>query len=204
MVSKENLPSKHETAEFYSWQLVDDRQDYIIASLNNIINSKESSLEYKVFAFEKSGDIYWNYKGDLYKALQCFNNAIELADSLDTGFISLLGGSIWRKKLQLLSLLEKNDEIEGELEKVINKYINKEYKSNSYLFNAYKYKADVEYKKCNFKTALEHLQTAQLYYPIRFYGNMLHVIEISDYKDEYDNLECLLSRNVCCPNDWEI
>lgn len=204
MISKEGFLSTHELAQFSHKHLVDDRQDYIIEVLNNIIASDVSSLEDKVLAFEKLGDLYWNYTGDLDKALEYINSAIEFADTEDIGFRYLLRGCLLEKKLQLLSLLERNDEIEKELDRIINKYINKEFKSNSYLYNAYKYKAAMEYKECSFKAALEYLVDAQRYYPAKFYANRLHVIETSDYKNEYENLESLLSRYVYSPGDWQI
>jgi tetratricopeptide (TPR) repeat protein len=130
--------------------------------------------------------------------------AIKLASSTDISFNYILRGSIWENRLQLLEILGKTYELEEELKKVINKYENEEFKSNSYLHSAYKYKANIEYNRGNFKAALDYLINAQKYYPVKFYANKLHEIEISDYKNEFENLELLLSRNVCNIKDWQI
>lgn len=204
MISNEGFISTHELAQFSCKQLADDRQEYIIEILNNIIASDNSSLEDKIIAFEKLGDLYWYYAGDLDKALEYINSAIDLSGTVNTGFSHVLRGDLWETRLKLLSLLGRNDEIEGELERILNKYANTDFESNSYLFNAYKYRADLEYKRYNNKAALENLMEAQMYYPVRFYADRLFEIEASDYKKEYENLNYLLSRNVCHPNDWEM
>ncbi len=204
MINEEHIFTAYELAQFSYRNLMDDRQDYIIESLNNIISSDKTAIENKVLAFYSLGDIYWNYIVDLDKAIEYINMAIELASSTDIRFNYILRGSVWENRLQLLGLLEKTYELEEELEKVINKYGNEKFESNSYLHNAYKYKASIEYNRGSFKAALENLMNAQRYYPVKFYANKLHVIEISDYKNEFENLELLLSRNVCNVKDWQM
>lgn len=204
MINNEDILNTIELAQLSNKYLMDDRQDDLIEALNKITASDESSLEDKVIAFEKLGNLYWNYTRDLDKALEYMNNALELADSADISLYNILRGDIWNSKLQLLSLLGRDSEIEMELQTVISKYSEKEFKSNSYLFNAYKFKAQAEYNAGSFEAALEHLMDAQRYYPVEFYANRLHVIEISDYQGQYENLESLLSRNVCKPDDWEM
>ncbi|MDF2673347.1 MAG: hypothetical protein K0R09_1612 [Clostridiales bacterium] len=196
--------STQELAQFSVRNLMDDRQDFIIEALNRVVCSAEASIEDKVLALDKLGDIYQNYTGDLDKSLEHINMAIELADSIDIRFSYVLRGSIWLKRLQLLELLGRNDEIESELQKITNKYETEEFNSNSYLFNAYKYKAKLEYDRGTPKAALGYLIDAQKYYPVKFYAKKLHVIEASDYKNEFDNLELLLSRNVFSTKDWNI
>ena len=204
MINSEHIFTSQELAQFSYRNLMDDRQDYIIETLNNIINSDETLIEDKVLAFCNLADIYWNYIVDLDKAIEYINMAIKLASSTDICFNYILRGSIWENRLQLLKLLGKTYELEEELEKVINKYENGQFESNSYLHNAYKYKASIEYNKGNFKAALNHLMDAQRYYPVKFYANKLHVIEATDYKNEFRNLELLLSRNVCNIKDWQM
>jgi tetratricopeptide (TPR) repeat protein len=204
MINAVHIPTTHELAQFSYRNLMDDRQDYIMETLNNIISSDEALIEDKVLALYSLGDIYWNYIVDLDKAIEYINMAIKLASSTDISFNYILRGSIWENRLQLLELLGKTNELEEELKKVINKYENEKFKSNSYLHSAYKYKANIEYNMGNFKAALDHLINAQKYYPVKFYANKLHEIEISDYKNEFENLELLLSRNVCNIKDWQI
>jgi tetratricopeptide (TPR) repeat protein len=204
MINKEHIFTASELAQFSYRDLMDDRQDYIIETLNNIIHSNKASIEEKVLGFYSLGDIYRNYIVDLNKAIEYINTAIELASSTDISFNYILRGSLWENHLQLLELLGKTYELEEEIEKVINKYGNEEFKSNSYLHNAYKYKARIEYNRGSFKIALENLMDAQRYYPIKFYAKKLHVIEAADYKNEFENLELLLSRNVCNIKDWQM
>lgn len=204
MINAVHIPTTHELAQFSYRNFMDDRQDYIIETLNNVICSNEGLIESKVLAFYSLGDIYWNYIVDLDKAIEYINMAIKLASSTDISFNYILRGSIWGNRLQLLKLLGKTYELDEEIEKVINKYANEEFESNSYLHNAYKYKASIEYNRGSFKVALDYLMDAQRYYPVKFYTNKLHVIETSDYKNEFDNLELLLSRNVCKIKDWQM
>lgn len=202
MISNEDFISTHELAQFSYKHLVDDRQEYIIEVLNNIIASDKSSLENKILAFEKLGHLYWYYAGDLEKAQEYIDTAIHLSDTVNTSFPHVLRGDLWKTRLKLLSLLGRNDEIEWEIERIINKYINRGFESNSYLFNAYKYRADMEYTRLNNKAAFENLMEAQKYYPVKFYADKLFEIETFDYKKKYENLNYLLSRNVCPPADW--
>ena len=196
--------STQELAQFSVRNLMDDRQDFITEALNRVVCSVEASIEDKVLALDKLAYICQNYTGDLDKSLEYINMAIELAERNDISFSYVLRGSIWLKRLQLLELLGRNDEIEAELENILNKYEAEELNSNSYLFNAYKYKAKLEYDRGIYETALGYLIASQKYYPIKFYAKKLHVIEPSDYRNEFDNLELLLSRNVCSTKDWNI
>lgn len=196
--------STQELAQFSVRNLMDDRQDFITETLNKVVCSTESSIEDKILALDKLGDIYQNYRGDWDKSLEYIDMANILVESIDISFSHILRGSIWLKRLQLLELLGRNDEIEAELEKIISKYKAEEFNSNSYLYNAYKYKAKLEYDRGMPKTALGYLIEAQKYYPVKFYAKKLHVIETTDYKNEFDNLELLLSRNVCGTKDWNI
>lgn len=199
-----HIPDIHELARLSYGNLMDDRQDYMIEIFKNVIHSDSILVENKVIALNSLGDIYCNYIADLDKAIEFTNKAIELASSTDINFNYILRGDIWKSKLHLLELLEKKQEIEDELEKIINKYKDKEFKSNSYLHNAYKYKANVEYLRGDYKTALDNLMDAQSYYPVKFYAHRLRDIGYPDCKNEFQNLELLLSRNVCKIKDWQM
>lgn len=204
MNTSNSILTTHELAQISYKNFMDDRLDYIIDALNNVISSNENSIEDKVLAFEKLSIIYLSCQYELDKSLEYIDRATKLADSTDIGFSYILRGDIWENKLKLLEILGKEEEIEVELNRIISKYEAEEFKSNSYLYNAYKCKASFEYKKGDFEAALCYLKDAQRYYPVRFFSNRLHVTQSSDHKNEYDNLELLLSRNVCSINDWQM
>lgn len=204
MISKEHILTTEELTQFSHKCLMDDRQDYIIEILNNIADRDENSIEDRVLAFYNLGDIYWNFIGDFTRAIEYMNMSIELSHKSQEDFKHVLRGNIWNSKLRLLSELGNYSEIETEIEKIIDKYSSGEFDSNSLLHYAYTYKADLEYGQGNYKIALENLINAQAYYPIKFYANNLHVIEVSDYKNEFDNLKLLLSRNICSTKDWQM
>lgn len=194
----------HDLAQFSHKDFMDDRQDYLIEVLNNIIDLNENNIEDRILAFEKLSLIYWDCIDDLDKSLEYINRAIELANSTNIAFSHVLRGALFNTRFKLLQLLDRTDEIEVEILRIIDMYKTDKSSSNSCLYTVYKYKANEEYNRGNFETALGYLMDAQQYYPVKFYANNLHEIEISDYKDEYDNLELLLSRNVCGIKDWQI
>lgn len=204
MINKKHILTTNELSHFSHKCLLDDRQDYAVEVLCSIADNNENSTEDRILALYNLGDIYWNYIGDLDKAIEYINKALELSYSSDAVFSYILRGNVWRSKLCLLAQLGKQGEIESELERIISKYGAQKFLSNSLLFYAYMHKAELEYEKCNFKAALEYLVNAKLYYPVKFYADKLHVVEVSDYKNEFDNLKLLLSRNVCSTQDWQM
>lgn len=204
MINKKHILTTQELSLFSHKCLLDDRHDYIIEILKGIAFNNDNSIEDRILALYNLGDIYWNYIGDLDKAIEYINSAVEISDESDISFSHVLRGNLLRSKLNLLAQLGRHGEIETELERIINKYSDKGFANNSILYSAYLHKADLEYGKGNFKAALEYLNNAQICYPVKFYADKLHVVEITDYKNEYDNLKLLLSRNVCKTSDWQM
>lgn len=204
MISKEHILSTREISSFSHRCLLDDRQDYAIEVLGNIAGSEENCMEDRILALYNLGDIYWNYIGDLDRAFEYICSALELSENTDENFCCVVRGKLLKSKLNLLIQLGKNEEAEMEFERIINKYSSKNAANNSLLFYAYQHRGELEYEKGSYKAALEYLEKAAMCCPVKFYAYRLHVVEVEDYKKEFDNLKLLLSRNVYSPDNWEI
>lgn len=204
MINKDRILATQEISNFSHRCLLDDRQDYAIEVLGNIAGRDENCMEDRILALYNLGDIYWNYIGDLDKAFEYICAALELSENTDESFCCILRGKLLKIKLNLLAQLGKNEEAKMELERIINKYTNKNISNNSLLFYAYQHMAELDYEKGSYKTALEFLENAAMYCPVKYYSNKLHVVEVNDYQKEFNNLSHLLSRNVYSPDNWQI
>lgn len=200
----DKMISHHELAEFTYKYLVDDRHDFVIETLNNMVDSKESTIEDKVLALEKLSDIFWSCIGDYEKALEYIEMALKLAEETSSKFNYILRGTIWESKLYILKLLGRYEAIEKESESIIARFASSTYISNSYLYSTYKYKAKTEFSKKNYETAYEFLLKAKQYHPINFCTSFESEVEVSNFKKCYDSLAFLLARNVTEISIWDI
>ena len=142
--------------------------ELIESVLSEEINRKENCdgyfgtyIEYidnKAWAYKELGILYWKLYKDGEKGLQYIEEALNIAESIDNKFMIIVRGDIFRDKLELLKEIGREEEAITEANNKIN-FIGMNIK-NSYLFNAYEFKAQCKKEKGIYDEALAYLNAA--------------------------------------------
>lgn len=148
--------------------------ELIESVLNEKIDYKENDegyfgthIEYidnMAWAYKELGILYWKLYKDGEKGLGYIEEALKIAESIGNKFVIITRGDIFRDKLELLKDLGREEDAIYEANNIIS-FIDMNIK-NSYLFNAYEFKAQCEKEKGIYDDALSYLNVA---YDIYFY-----------------------------------
>ena len=136
--------------------------------LDEKIDFKEDDSEYfgthieyidnRAWAYKELGLLHWKLYKDGEKALQYIEEALSISESIDAKLFITTRGDIFRDKLELLKELGREEEAIFEANNKIN-FIGMNIK-NSYLFNAYEFKAQCEKENERYEDALSYLNEA--------------------------------------------
>lgn len=168
----------------------------------------ETFIEYidnKAWAYKELGVLYWKLYHDGEKGLEYINEALKISESINDTFLITTRGDIFREKLDILKALGREEEAINEANSKIN-FIGMNIK-NSYLYNAYDFKANCEKEKGRYNNALSYLNEA---YNVYFYGeenilknkceDIMKRIDISDER-KFDEIKLILEMSDV---SWDI
>lgn len=159
-------------------------------------------IEQWVWILKDIGLCYWRGCDNKEKALECFKKADELAVSTNEEFSFLTRGELFENVLYALKELNRTDELQAEIKERIELFKNKDeqYKSNSYLFYAYKFIAANE---SDIDKALEYLYKAVKYFPLNEEQKSFKTIwekRANNSSEAFENILDLTHHEVC----WDI
>jgi tetratricopeptide (TPR) repeat protein len=164
-------------------------------------------IDNMAWAYKELGILYWKIYKDGEKGLGYIEEALKIAESIDSKFVIITRGDIFRDKLELLKDLGREEDAISEANNIIS-FIDMNIK-NSYLFNAYEFKAQCEKEKGMYEDALSYLNVA---YDIYFYdeseehtfkNKCRDILERKDISDErkFNEIQCILEIHETC---WDI
>lgn len=161
-------------------------------------------IEQWVWILKDIGLCYWRGCDNKEKALEYFKEADELAASTNEEFSFLTRGEIFENVLYALKEFNRNDELQEKIKARIELFKNKDeqYKSNSYLFYAYKFMATNE---LDMDKALEYLYKAMEYFPLNEYEDekafkIIWEKRANNPHEAFENILDLTHHEVC----WDI
>lgn len=115
----------------------------LLTSVADIPAKTPGDIEYKAWSLKHLAFLLRKYVKSFSAALAHINHAINLVESIDCHFHTIRRGELWGERWILLSLLEQTHVALREANEQIQKYACKFAKNNSYLYNAYRFKAQV-------------------------------------------------------------
>ena len=115
----------------------------LFESVVDIEVSSPKDIEYKAWALKHLAFLLRKYTKDFVTALSYINEAIQLAESIDYEYHTILRGDLWAERWILLNELDQTNLALEEANQQIDKYTSRFTKNNSYLYNAYRFKAQV-------------------------------------------------------------
>lgn len=137
--------------------VIDEKIDYK-QNDQEYFGSYTEYVDNKAWAYKELGILYWKLYKDSEKGLEYIEEALKIAESIDNKFMIIARGDIFRDKLELLKEIGREEEAITEANNKIN-FIGMNIK-NSYLFNAYEFKAQCKKEKGVYDDALSYLNTA--------------------------------------------
>lgn len=141
-----------------------DAAIYLLQSITNItVNHTPLDIEYKAWALQQLAKLLRKTHRNLPEALTYINQAIALAESADYQYTSIVRGDLWAERWILLHFLKQTELALTEADQKIAKYRFTLAKNNSYLYNAYRFKAQVTAAKSELHEALSYMKKALSY-----------------------------------------
>ncbi|SMB80775.1 hypothetical protein SAMN00017405_1989 [Desulfonispora thiosulfatigenes DSM 11270] len=166
---------------------------------------EEKYLEQKVWVLQDIGLLQWKVNQDAQKALEYLNKAWALLEATEFDFVFLVKGYVWKHRLDFLKIVGQKDKALEETAKVISYYENiTKFENNSYLYNAYLFKAEIEKEDNNLEQSLDYLKQALNFFPLAE-DQEKDLEEIwpkrkEDYLGTFEKMEKLTHRRV----EWDI
>lgn len=117
-------------------------------------------VEEKVFALQKLSSCLRSTKDTLAEALTCINLAIELAESTDYLYKYILRGELWADRWITLYMQDQLPAAQAEADEKIAAYEAIPVKHNSYLYSAYRFKAQIAGKNATTLIAKDYMHKA--------------------------------------------
>lgn len=122
-------------------------------------------VEQKAWAMQDLGLCIWYLLNDARQALHYIDMAVNLAESVKGEFYFIARGELWLNRWQLLSKLGEVELAIKEADEIILSKKLLHYKNNSYLYYAYKFKAENELNNNNLEQAVNFLKHALSFFP---------------------------------------
>lgn len=118
------------------------------------------TVEEKIFALQKLSACLREEKQELNDALNYINKAIELAESTDYLYKYILRGELWADRWITLYMQNKLDVAQAEADEKIDAYEELPIAHNSYLYYAYRFKAQIAAKNATTLIATDFMHKA--------------------------------------------
>lgn len=125
---------------------------------------KPEDIENKAWALWDLGLCIWHIEEDANKAIRYIDMSIQLVESISDKLSFIERGQLWYDRWWLLHHIGLTDKTTLEANQIILER-DAELKNNSYLYYAYKFKADLSYEQGNLDQALVLLYKALTYFP---------------------------------------
>ena len=161
-------------------------------------------VEMWVWVLNEIGICYLKENKGKEKALEYFKKADRIAFSSEEKFLHYGRGEFWVNVLYALQELNRKEELEEEIKTKIDLFYNqqKQYKHNSYLFEAYSFLAINE---VDINKSLEQLYKAMEYFPLNECGNKEEFESLWEKKEDnlietFENMLKLTYCHVC----WDL
>lgn len=128
-------------------------------------NRDLSEIEDQVWCLQDLAAAVWAEEKNETQALAYLDEALKLADSYSYKFYFVERGLIWRDRLEILRAVGRITEAKMEAANRIRTTVALPGKSNSVLFNAYDFLADIAAQSGKIKAALWLMREALRYFP---------------------------------------
>lgn len=132
----------------------------LFESIVDIPVETPGDIEYKAWSLKHLALLLRKYTKYFSAALAYINNSIQLAESIDYDYHTILRGELWAERWIILSLLNQTNTALKEANDHIYKHTSKFAKNNSYLYNAYRFKAQVAGSQGDTNNFLKLMKTA--------------------------------------------
>lgn len=131
----------------------------LFESVTNVQVTAPEDIEHKAWALKHLSSALRNKKAP-ESALQYINESIKLAESIDHTYHTILRGDLWAERWIILNALNQTTLAVDEANQTIMKFASKFVKNNSYVYNAYRFKAQVAAAKGEIGEALSLMKKA--------------------------------------------
>ncbi|WP_094604515.1 hypothetical protein SPSIL_052440 [Sporomusa silvacetica DSM 10669] len=121
-------------------------------------------IEDKAWVLWELGLCIWHIEEDANKAIKYIDISIQLAESISDKFSFIERGEVWYDRWWLLHHIDQTDRAMLEANQKISER-DAELKNNSYLYYAYRFKAELSYEQGDIDQALAFLYQALTYFP---------------------------------------
>jgi tetratricopeptide (TPR) repeat protein len=184
-----------------------NRLEPAIELFNSIIDidvEEPDDIENKAWALQDLGKCIWILEKDAIKALKYISMSIGLAESIQDRFSFVERGELWYDRWLLLEQLDQGDKALNEANQKLAE-LDLNLTRNSYLYYAFRFKADLLYRQGDIEQALKCLYQALNYFPDD-YDNMDNLEELwtkrhDDIRKTYEKMKELTHYTYLC---WDI
>lgn len=135
----------------------------LFESVTDVQVSAPEDIEHKALALKHLSTALRKYKKKPAPALTYINASIQLAESIDHPYHTILRGDLWAERWIILNTLNQTSIAVAEANQTIAKFASKFVKNNSYVYNAYRFKAQVAAANGDLSQSLHLMKTALSY-----------------------------------------
>lgn len=142
----------------------------LFKSLIDVVVVDKEEVDLKAWALQELGILVMRESGDAEEAILYTTMALDLSESMQGNFSFVERGNIWRGRLELLKLAGKTEEALQEVDQRIEEFKDDKRNPHSYLYNAFAFKAKIEYQAGHIEEALNGLKQALDYFPNEYWA----------------------------------
>jgi tetratricopeptide (TPR) repeat protein len=135
----------------------------LFESVLDVQVSAPEDIEHKAWSLRYLSSILRKKKGNLNEALTYINASITLAESINFKYHIINRGELWAERWIILNFLHQTNLAITEADEKIAEHNSKFAKNNSYLYNAYRFKAQVAGAQGNVSDSLKLIKKALSY-----------------------------------------
>ena len=137
-----------------------DEAIILFESITDVVPHSPNELEEKTYSLKQLSLLLRKYKYDFPNSLYFIGEAINLAESTDYKFKTIVRGELWGLRWNLLTKLKNSDKALHEANQKIQQFTDIAAQNNSYIYNAYRFKAQLSGSQGNVTEFLKLMKKA--------------------------------------------